>query len=226
MSNAKKPLSKPTEIAPKIVTGMADNATQVAETAFTAANNTAQSAANATQSAISSISSKVATPDQMLHAGSEAVRNFLSAGTEEAQKTHEKVLSIGRESVDKWSETADKTARSMSEVIAIGKDHVDALMESSKIATDLGRDLQGNFISEVNALFAENVELSKELLACRTLNDLVEIQNRAVQTNLSRFFNHSARLTEAWFKLATDATDPLNAQVTQVANRLNKTINS
>ena len=173
---------------------------------------------------ISALESKAVTPDQMVHAGTEAVKDFIAAGTQEAQKTQEKVLSMSKENLDKWTKSTDKTVRSFAEIFAVNKDQVDALMESGKIAGDLGRDLHEQFISEANALFSENVELSKDLLACRTLNDLVEVQNRVLQSNMSHFFNQSARLTEAWFKLATDAAEPISAQATQATARLNKSL--
>lgn len=211
MTNAKKPTAaKPVAEAVKTTEKAAEKATE--------------KTASAVKSNVSALESRAVTPDQMVHAGTEAVKDFIAAGTQEAQKTQEKVLSISKENIEKWSETTDRTVRSFVEIFAANQDQVEALLESSKIATDLGRDLQEQLVSEINALFSENVELSKELLACRTLNDLVQVQNRALQSNVSHFFNQSARLSEAWFKLAIDAVEPINTQAAQVTARLNKSL--
>lgn len=188
------------------------------------AERVAEATAATVKSNVSALESKAVTPDQMVHAGTEAIKDFIAAGTQEAQKTQEKVLLMSQENLEKWSKSTDKTVRSFAEIFAVNKDQVDALMESSKIATDLGRDLHEKFVADVNALFSENVELSKDLLACRTLNDLVEVQNRVLQCNMSHFFSQSARLSEVFFKLATDVAEPISTQATQATVRLNKSL--
>lgn len=209
-------------------TSAAKKGAQSAKTAQKAAIKTTEKAVEATAqtaaSQLSALDSNVVTPDHMVHAGTEAVKDFLSAGTQEAQKTQEKVLSFSKENIEKWTQSTDKTVRSFAEIFSLNQAQADALMESGKIAGDLGRDLHEQLLAEINALFSENVELSKELLACRTLNDMVEVQNRAFQSNLSHFFEQSARLTDAWFKLATDAAEPINTQATQATARFNKSL--
>lgn len=238
MAHAKKNKTKAANVmadtAKSAVEAQKDVASTVAAAADATVKDAQKTAAKATEQFVetasktaprlSAIESNATTPDQMLHAGTEAAKDFLKAGTMEAQKTQEKVLSFSREGLEHFSKNADKTARSMAEVFSVSREQFDALMESGKIASDLGRDLHSNMVNEMNTLFTENMELSKELLSCRTLNDLVEIQNRALQCNLSRFFENSARLTDAWFKLATDAAEPVATQSTHVATRLNKAI--
>lgn len=197
---------------------------QFTKTATQAAQKTADTAKETVKSHISALESNAVTTDQMVHAGTEAVKDFLAAGTEEAQKTQEKVLSFSKENLEKWTESTDKTVRTFAEAFAVNKEQVDALLESSKLAGELSRELHEEFLAEINTFFAENVELSKELLACRTLNDVVEVQNRAVQQHLALFFNNSARLTETWFKLATEVAEPISTQASQATARLNKTL--
>lgn len=187
------------------------------------AEKAAEKVSDNTIRSISAVESKVATPDQMVHAGTEAVRDFIAAGTQEAQKTQEKVLSLGREGMESWSKAAEQATRSLAQNFSVNKEQFDALMESGKIVSDLGREFHEQLVADANALFSENVELSKDLLACRTLNDLVEIQKRAVQSNVSRMLDQSARLTETWFRFATEAAEPLCTQASKASHHLNKT---
>jgi hypothetical protein len=147
-------------------------------------------------------------------------------GAEPITQQTEKVQAMSREAIETINKSTDKAARSMGEAFAINQEQVEALVESGKIAGDVSRDLQETLVSEMNEVFAEQVELSKDLLACRTLNDVVEIQNRALQSNLSRFFNTSARITDAWFKITTEATEPFNAQATQLSKHVKKVFTS
>lgn len=192
--------------------------------AVNTAEKNAEKAVDNTIRSISAVESKVATPEQMVHAGTEAVRDFIAAGTQEAQKTQEKVLSLGRESMESWSKAADQATRSLTQAFSLNQEQFDALVESSKIIGDLSREFHEQLIAETNALFSENVELSKDLLACRTLNDLVEIQNRAVQSNISRALDQSARLTETWFRFATEAAEPLSTQASKTSRQLSKSL--
>lgn len=232
MSNAKKKNMKP---ANNVIADKAKSSQYTPER--TASNAASDTVAKATQAAaqnmesavkstshLSAIDSNVNTPDQMVQAGAAAVKDFIAAGTQEAQKTQQKVMSLGNESLQNWSKTADQAVRSLNDALALSKEQLDAVMESSKIATDLSRELHEKFVAECNDLFSENVELSKNMLECRTLNDLVEIQNRALQSNLSRFFDQGANFTEAWFRLATEASEPLSAQANQVTSRMKRTL--
>lgn len=157
-------------------------------------------------------------------AGSEVVKDFLSAGSQEAKRAQERAFSFGRDHFEKWTAGADKTARKFTESFALSKDGVDALVEYSKIATDLGKEYQEEVTAEWNEICAETVETAKELLACRTLNDYIELQNRLVQTNVNRAVAQSARLTDLWYKLTTEAAEPISAQVNRATQKLNKTL--
>jgi hypothetical protein len=212
MANAKKSASakKTTAQAQKTVKKTAESAE-------------AQAQKNV-KSTFSAIDSNAVTADHMVHAGTEAVKDFIAAGTQEAQHAQEKVLHLSQESLEKWTQSTDKTVRNFITTFALNKEQVDALMESGKIAGDVSRDLQESLMSELNALYNEQVALSKDMLACRTLNDMVELQNRAMQSTMQHLFNHSARMTDAWFKLATDAVEPINTQAAQTTARLNKTL--
>lgn len=179
-------------------------------------------AVHAATKPVSAIGTAMAsTTEQFAKAETEAVKDFLQTGSAEVQRNQEKAMNFGRESMEKWTENTDKAMRSANEAMAMGNDHFNAMLESSKTATEIGKELHESFVAEINELFSENVELSKELLACRSLTDLMDVHNRALQTNLSHFFNNSARMTEAWFKLATEVSEPLNAQASQVSKRLN-----
>ncbi|MCH2546172.1 MAG: phasin family protein [Alphaproteobacteria bacterium] len=235
MSNSKK--NKNTKSANKNTAKPQNSASQAAENTkktiqaaeeavHTAVNSNQQNAENAIRNTtrLSAVDSLASSPDDLVHAGNAAVKDFMAASAEEAKKTQEKVLSMSKDNVTSLSNNAEKTTRSMSEVFSANQEQLDAVIESSKITSELCRDMQENFVAECNAMFNESVEISKDLLGCRTLNDFVEIQNRAVQNSMSHFFNQSASFADAWFKLATEASEPISTSASEVTNRLSKKI--
>lgn len=181
--------------------------------------------ATATKPRVAAVPTKIVNaPSEFINTGTEVVKDFLSAGSQEAKRAQEKVLSFSREHVEKWASGADQTARSLNEGFAISKEGVDALVEYSKIAGDLSKEYQQEVTAELNEAYAETVATAKELLACRTVKDYVELQTRVFQTSVARAFDQSARLTDLWFKLTTEAAEPLNSQVNRSTQRLNKVL--
>lgn len=234
MAHAKKTRNNAANVVADTAKRTADTQKNVATTIASAADATVKDAQKTAEKAVqanvkpaprlSAIESKAATPDQILYAGTEAAKDFITAGTLEAQKTQEKMLNMSAEGIQNLSKNADMATRQLAEAFSVSREQFDALLESGKIAGDVSRELHDRLVTDMNSLFNENVELSKDLLACRTLNDLVEVQNRALQSNLSRFFDNSARLTDAWFKLATEVAEPVATQSSQVATRINKAL--
>lgn len=234
MANAKKKktktapaaASKNTKAAVKnAVKSTTDSAAKTADASLKAAENTVKETSQATNKVLpklSTIDSKVATSDQVVNVGTNVMKDFIASSAQEAQKAQEKAFSLGNENMQTFTQTAGKASNSLTEAFSASKEQINAVVESSKIASELGRDLQEQLVSECNEAFNENIALSKDMLACRTLNDLAEIQNRAMQNNVSRFFEQSARITDAWLKLSTTAAEPLNSQAEQASERIKK----
>ena len=73
-----------------------------------------------------------------------------------------------------------------------------------------------------NKNFSQNVELSKEVLQIRTLNDLFDLGTRFMKTNLDSFFSQSVKLSEKLFQTATEVSEPLNERISESADRISK----
>ncbi|MBN67492.1 MAG: hypothetical protein CMM94_08020, partial [Rickettsiales bacterium] len=70
--------------------------------------------------------------------------------------------------------------------------------------------------------FAENVELSKDMFNCRTLNDVFEMQNRVMKTNLDNFFSESLKMSQLMFQCASEVAEPINQRISETTERLTK----
>jgi len=79
-------------------------------------------------------------------------------------------------------------------------------------------------ISYMNQTFAQNVELSKQIFNCRTLNDMFDLSSRFVKSNLDGFFNESVKVSELAFNGAGEIAEPLNERISESTERLVKAV--
>ena len=156
--------------------------------------------------------------------GTHAVHEFIATGADEAQKAQDKVLAIGREGAEKFARSADAAAKSMNEAIDISRGHIEACVECGNIAADMTRTISAEALNFANEMLTQNMEISKEAMACRTFSDLMELHSRAMQHNLDQIFSESNRFSELFFQYATEAAEPLKERVVEATERLSKVI--
>ncbi len=122
------------------------------------------------------------------------------------------------------AKSADVTSRSMNELMSISKDGVDACVASGNVAVSASKHMGAELFSYANRSFSQNVELSKELLGCRTLNDMFDLQSKMMKANLDGFFSESVKMSELMFECATRASEPLNKTVAKTTKQLSKVL--
>lgn len=125
--------------------------------------------------------------------------------------------------VEKLSKTADSAQRSLNDVVELGRDNAEAIVEAGNIAVGVSKQVGAEVVNYVNTAFSNNVELSKQIFTCRTLNDMFDLNNKFVKSNLDAFFNESVKVSELLFQCATDISEPLNERLSETTQRLSKT---
>lgn len=128
----------------------------------------------------------------------------------------------GAEQLAKASSAASK---SMNDAIELSKENAEAVIESSNIAAGASKTVGAELFNYANKAFSQNVEISKELFACRTLNDMFDLQSRVMKNNLDGFFSESVKLSELMFEAANNAAEPIQERIQDAAERVNKTLN-
>ncbi len=198
----KKPSGQP---AAKLASNIADKS---AKTAYTAVETTRNSTEN------------------VVRIGGDAMREFLTTSTGEAQKTQEKVFAYGRERAENLAKSADAVSKMMYEAIGISRDNVETCIECGNTTAALIKDMSSEIAESANKAFSDNVEISKELFACRTINDMLELQNRVARQTIDNFFNQSVKLSGMFFEYSTEALEPINERVAQVTEQFSKALAS
>lgn len=65
-----------------------------------------------------------------------------------------------------------------------------------------------------------NAAAMKSLMACRTLNEAAEQQNKIVQSNLDEAMSAATKISEMAIKISTEALEPINQQVTKAMKKM------
>lgn len=187
------------------------------------ASNVASKAAQGTYAAVETTRSSA---ENVVKIGGNAVKEFLASGAGEAQKAQEKAFAMGREGAEQLAKSADAVTKLMYEAIGASRDNLETCMECGNMTAALAKDISAEVVESANKVFSESLELSKEFFACRTLNDMVELQNRALRSSVDNFFNQSVKLSGLFFEFSTEALEPINERVAQATEQFSKTLSA
>ncbi len=105
------------------------------------------------------------------------------------------------------------------EAASSGKEGLEALVKSTNIWMKGSEDLFKTYMSLAQDNAAKNSEAFKTLLACKNLNELAEAQNKLAQESFDGFMAGATKISELSVKLATEALEPINDQVSKTIRK-------
>lgn len=140
--------------------------------------------------------------------------------TVSSQKTMGTVSPMTPENEEiKMTQSKEKMENMAHYATAMSKEQMDAFMQSGN------RLMKGteDFMKICTSLFQDNVEKNSEafksLMSCKTLNELTETQARLAQDSFDSFISNAAKLSEMSVKLATEAFEPINSQMSKTMSK-------
>ncbi len=185
------------------------------------ASNVANKAAKNTLAAVESTRNSA---ENVVKIGGKAVQDFIATSAGEAQKAQEKAFAMGREGAQHVAKSADAVTKAMYEGISMSRDNIETCMECGNATAALAKDLSTELFEFTNKAFSEQLELSKEFFACRTINDMFELQNRLFRTAVDNMFNESAKISTMVFEYTSEAMEPINERVAQATEQFSKVL--
>ena len=96
---------------------------------------------------------------------------------------------------------------------ALQKDAFDALVRSSEILARGAEALGKEYFAFAQDTATANSEAAKALLAARSLQEVADLQSRIVRTNIDKSVDESGKLSEMSLKIASEAFEPLQKQI-------------
>ncbi len=106
-----------------------------------------------------------------------------------------------------------------SEAASTGKEGFEAILKSTNIWMKGSEDLFKTYMSLAQDTASKNSEAFKTLLSCKNLNELTEVQNKLAQESFDGFMAGATKLSELSVKLATEALEPINDQVSKTIRK-------
>ena len=113
---------------------------------------------------------------------------------EAVQKAEEKVLKMGRDSVEDMMSAADSFSRASRECADLCCENFSGMVEAGSAATRVIQNVNNEILQSCNQNFSDLAELSSEAFACRTLKDVTEFQSKAVQQLSENYFDMTNKL--------------------------------
>lgn len=126
----------------------------------------------------------------------------------------EKIMSSSKNQYEKIS--ADASAAS--------RQGVEAFIKSSTTFAKGAEQMFKTVAAIVQSSTERNSAAMKDLLSCKTLNELTEAQNRIAQENFDEAMTASTKLSEMAIKLTTEIFEPINDQVSKSIKKASESI--
>ncbi len=117
----------------------------------------------------------------------------------------EKIMSNSKNQYEKISADATNASRQ----------GVEAITKSCNILAKGTEQMMKTCMQIAQQSAERNGEAFKTLLACKTLNELTEVQNRIAQENFDEAMTATTKLSEMAIKISTDVFEPINDQMSQ-----------
>ncbi len=119
-------------------------------------------------------------------------------------------------------ETTDEMTRAINDMLEHSSNQISACQAYGNMATNTARELVDEMLHYSNKTFSDNMEISKDIFSCRTINDLFDLHNKLMHNNIDNFFNKSIRITQLLLQHAGDAVEPFNQAMADSAKKIKK----
>ena len=113
----------------------------------------------------------------------------------------------------------DKLTR---EAADLSRESIEAFVQSGAILAKGGEEMVKTAASMAQTAGEKQAEFTKQLMSSKTVNEYAQAQNKIAQASFDQFMAGATRLSEMGVKLLSEASEPLNAQVTKAMAKANK----
>lgn len=135
-----------------------------------------------------------------------------------------KVLEIEQENVNNILHLTQSLNKTASEYMGICSNNINACIESGNNAIQSIRDINSVIMECCNSYLSDFAEISSESIACRSLNDIMELKNNAIQQMTVNYFANYNKITGMYFDLVSQTFEPLGTNITTNTTNLRKAL--
>ncbi|WP_282607372.1 phasin family protein [Pelagibius sp. Alg239-R121] len=154
-------------------------------------------------------------------ASKDVVESVVKAGSEAAAKGYEQAVAMTKEQVER---TSSAVFQGYDEIATLGKDNIDAYVQSGNIVAKGFEDLSKAWMSFAQSSLDAQVAVSKQLLGVKTFREAVDMQTSFTKSSFDTAMAESAKLTELSVKVANEAMTPIQDRVNVMTDKLMKPV--
>lgn len=155
-------------------------------------------------------------------ASQETIDQVVKVSTDTATKSVEKAVEVNQEQVAATAKAGDDVLKAYEDVVSYGKDNFDAVLKASTVFTKGIQAMNTEVFAMMQTSFEENASVTKKVFACKSVQDVVALQNDLVQDNCTKALDQSSKITEMSVKLTEEATVPLTKRVNVTVEKFAK----
>ena len=111
------------------------------------------------------------------------------------------------------SNSKDKFEKIKSDATASGRQGMEACIKSGTVMAQGMEQYFKTAMALAQSSAERQGEAFKQLLACKTLNEVTETQNRIAQDNFEEMMQAATKLSEISIKIATDVFEPISEEI-------------
>lgn len=155
-------------------------------------------------------------------ANKETVDTFMKAGSEVASQGVEKVVAMNQEQIAAAVKAGTDAFKSYEDMVAYNKANVDAVMKANQLLVKGAQDMNKILFGLAQSSLEDGVAATKKILGCKSLKEVVEVQNDLAKANYKKSVDEGRKLTDMSVKLAEEISAPLANQVNDTVERITK----
>ena len=129
-------------------------------------------------------------------------------------ETMETVMTQGKTQFDKLAKEAANESQK----------HAEAVAKAGNILFKGAEDYLKTYVTFAQKSAEKSQEAVKAILGCKTLNEFTETQNKLAQEGFDDFMSGFTKLSEISVKVATDAFEPINDQLSKSIKKATDTL--
>lgn len=153
------------------------------------------------------------------HAASSASKPSLA---EVAQKAQKKIFAVERSGVEGFVHAADRYNQLAADFVSMCSDNLEALAESGNIASRGAHGLNSEIAEICNRSFSEISAVTKDAIACRTMNDFTELHTKAMNKAITHYFDRVNKISSLLFDCCDEALEPINERAATASKQIRK----
>lgn len=160
----------------------------------------------------------------VIEANSATVSKIVDNSSQVAKQSIEKVTEVSKQNAKVAQKVKAETTKGYDDIVTFSKANIDAFVTSNEIMTKGVQQIGDTVFKLVQSKFAEGVDFTQKVLACKTPEELFELQQAAVSANYAKSVEETRILAEMSIKLAEEASKPISERVNVTIETLTKPI--